>query len=113
MKQKLENIIHPLVRKGIREFESDNKNENLVFTEVPLLFETGFDKYFSKVICVFCSEETRWERAKLRKIKDIDAFEKIKKAQLPQEVKMEKADFVIDSEVAAEEQIIEIIKKII
>ena len=48
MKQKLENIIHPLVRKGIREFESDNKNENLVFTEVPLLFETGFDKYFSK-----------------------------------------------------------------
>jgi len=113
MKKKLENIIHPLVRKGIREFESDNQNENLVFTEVPLLFETGFDKYFSKVICVFCSEETRWERAKLRKIKDIDAFEKIKKTQLPQEVKMAKADFVIDSEVAVEEQIIEIIKKII
>ncbi len=62
---------------------------------------------------MFCSEETRWERAKLRKIKDINTFEKIKKAQLPQEVKMAKANFVIDSEVAVEEQIIEIIKKII
>jgi len=113
MKKKLENIIHPLVRKGIMEFEFDNQNENLVFTEVPLLFETGFDKYFSKVICVFCLEETRWKRANLRKIKDLDTFEKIKKAQLPQEVKMAKADFVINSEVAVEEQIIEILNRII
>ncbi len=113
MRKKLENIVHPLVRNGIKGFEFDNQNENLIFTEVPLLFESGFDKYFSKVICVFCLEETRWERAKLRKIKDFDSFEKIKKIQLPQEVKMAKSDFVINSEVDVEEKIIEIINKII
>ena len=113
MRKKLENIVHPLVRNGIKDFEFDNQNENLIFTEVPLLFESGFDKYFSKVICVFCSEENRWERAKLRKIKDFASFEKIKKIQLPQEVKMAKSDFVINSELDVEERIIEIINKII
>ncbi|MBY0534049.1 MAG: dephospho-CoA kinase [Rickettsiaceae bacterium] len=113
MRKKLENIVHPLVRNGIKDFEFDNQNENLVFTEVPLLFESGFNEYFSKVICVFCLEETRWERAKLRKIKDFDSFEKIKKIQLPQEVKMARSDFVINSEVDVEEKIIEIINKII
>ena len=34
MKKKLENIIHPLVRKGIKEFEYDNQNENLIFIEI-------------------------------------------------------------------------------
>lgn len=113
MRKKLENIVHPLVRNGIKEFEFNNQNENLIFTEVPLLFESDFDKYFSKVICVFCSEETRWERAKLRKINDFDSFEKIKRIQLPQEVKMARSDFVINSEVDVKERIIEIISKIL
>jgi dephospho-CoA kinase len=112
MRVKLENIIHPLVRNGIKEFEVDNQNEDLIFTEVPLLFESGFDKYFSKIICVFCSEKTRQERSILRRKNNINFFEQIKKIQLPQEVKMAKSDFIIDSEGDVEEEILKIIDKL-
>ena len=93
---KLESIIHPLVRRGIKAFEMLHKNQKLIFTEVPLLFESGFNKYFSNVICVHCSEETRLLRSKERGIGN-ELFEKIKLIQLDQEEKKAKSNFTIDS----------------
>jgi dephospho-CoA kinase len=98
VRKKVESIIHPLVRAGIKKFEDRNKSKELVFTEVPLLFEANFDKYFSYVICVFCSEETRILRAKERGVIDFDLYKKIKSAQMDQEEKIKRSDFVIDSQ---------------
>ncbi|MDP4708595.1 MAG: dephospho-CoA kinase [Rickettsiaceae bacterium] len=98
-RDKLEKIIHPKVRIAIKEFEEENKKENFLFTEVPLLFESGFDKYFSFSICVFCSEKTRIKRANSRGgAIDPNILEKIKQIQLGQEEKKKRADFLIDSE---------------
>jgi len=100
MREKLQKIIHPMVLEGIREFEEDNIKEELVFTEVPLLFEADFDKYFAHNVCVFCSEMVRRERAKSRnKISGEDFFEKINKIQFSQEEKIKRSDFSIDSEI--------------
>lgn len=113
MRKKLENIIHPMVRAGIKKFEQDNIKENLIFTEVPLLYESGFDKYFAHVICVYCSEEMRLARALNRGVKNIEIFEKIKTIQLPQEAKIKLTPYIIDSEKEIEGQIEDIIRKII
>ena len=110
---KLERIVHPLVKEAIELFEEENKFETLIFTEVPLLFESGFDKYFRNTICVYCTEKTRLARAKARGLNNIGIFEKIKKIQLPQNIKKQKANFTIDSENEIEGQLIDIIKKIL
>lgn len=97
-KKKLESIIHPLVRLGIKSFEEENKNQKIIFTEVPLLFESNFDKHFACSVCVYCSEETRLQRAKKRGIDDISLYNKIKSAQLSQEEKKRRADYTINSD---------------
>ena len=102
-KKILESIIHPRVREGIKAFEELNKNQKLIFTEVPLLFESNFDRYFSYSICVYCFEETRLERAKQRKGYDIEMLKKINLVQFSQEDKKKKSDFVVNSEQSVEE----------
>ncbi len=102
-RRKLESIIHPMVRAGIKNFEAKNLDKKIIFSEVPLLFESGFNKYFDHNICVYCSEKTRIKRAKIRGVKDDELFKKITKTQLPQEEKKILADFTIDSEMNAAE----------
>ena len=91
-RKKLESIIHPLVRKGIKKFEDLHKNQKLIFTEVPLLFESGLDANFSKIICVYCSEEIRLLRSKERGV-SADLFEKIKLVQMNPAEKKSKIKF--------------------
>lgn len=102
-KKKLESIIHPIVRLGIKSFEEENKNQVIIFTEVPLLFESNFDKHFTCSVCVYCSEETRLQRAKKRGICDINLYNKIKSAQLSQDEKKKRADFTINSDTSQKE----------
>ncbi|PCJ25348.1 MAG: dephospho-CoA kinase [Rickettsiales bacterium] len=97
-RKKLENIVHPMVRAGIREFEQKNADKEMIFTEVPLLFESGFDKYFAHNICVYCSDATRYLRAKSRGYDDDKIIERINKIQLTSDEKRKMADFTIDSE---------------
>lgn len=102
-RKKIEKIIHPIVLDAIKEFEQQNATEGVVFSEVPLLFEVGFDKYFFRSICVFCLEETRKKRAESRfRGKQEGLFEKIKKIQLSQKEKIRKADFSINSQMSQE-----------
>lgn len=104
-KKILENYIHPLVRKGVKDFEQENRSENIIFTEVPLLYETNYQNHFYKVICVYCSEETRWKRAQGRGMKDRDLFEKLKNIQMTQEEKMKRADILINTDISVESQL--------
>ena len=114
-RKELESIIHPIVRSGIKEFEGINKNQKFIFTEVPLLFESNFDEYFSYSICVYCSEETRWQRSKERGVSNIDLYNKIKSVQFDQGEKKRRSDFVINSDTnqrEIEKSLEKIIKKI-
>lgn len=94
----LENVIHPMVFSKIIEFEKQNFEQKYIFTEIPLLFETYFDKHFYKIICTFCSKDLRWKRSALKGIDDYSFFEKINKSQFSQEEKKEKSDFSINTE---------------
>ena len=97
-RKKLEQYIHPLVREAIGDFKKQFSRKRILFFEVPLLFESGFEKHFDYSICVFCSESVRLKRAKIRNNFDLAIYNKIKEVQLPAEEKIKKADFVINTE---------------
>jgi dephospho-CoA kinase len=98
-RNKLQNFIHPFVVNGLTEFKLENNNYDITFAEVPLLFEAKFDKYFDIHVTTFCSEETRLKRAISREAFTLDSYNKIAIIQLSQQVKMEKANFVINTDV--------------
>lgn len=94
----LEALIHPKVLEGINEFVGKNKTAKLIFFEVPLLFETDFDKYFDKTITVYCDEKLRLSRARTRHNFNEDLFNKIASIQYSQDKKKQLADCTINSE---------------
>ena len=70
-KKELEGIIHPLVKQKIRTFIQKNKEAPLVICEVPLLFETHFDRLFDYNIGVSCSSITQINNLKNRGSKTV------------------------------------------
>ena len=50
--KKLERIIHPLVRKKMKNFSSKNKNKKLLFYEIPLLIESKLMKHFNLIVFI-------------------------------------------------------------
>lgn len=95
----VENIIHPLVLKTIEQTVSGickKDHSAFIMFEVPLLFETGYNKHFDKTIVVWCRRSIAVTR--LNK-KGFSAGEVLKryKAQMPITKKKTLADFVIDN----------------
>ncbi len=91
----LESVIHPYVFKRIEE-ELEKKRNGVALIEVPLLFETGFDRRCDKTIVVKAPREKVLKR--LRAL----GFEKseIKKrwqAQMSMQEKIRRSDYQIDN----------------
>ena len=93
--KKLESIIHPLVKKEIEEIF--NHEVEIVFISVPQLFESGFDKMFDKILYIYTPEEVRINRLiKRNNLSYEEALSRIK-AQMPDEIKKQRADYVIEN----------------
>ncbi len=73
--EKLNSVLHPIIIKEmLRQTEEYEKaGAKTVIWDVPLLFETGLDRYCNKIIAVVCNENTRILRAQKRS--DISAEE--------------------------------------
>ena len=93
LKKKLEEIIHPQVKQEILKiFEQDLP---VVFISIPLLFETGFDRLFDKIIFVSADSKLRLERLmKRNNFTKEEALRRIQ-SQGAEEEKIKKSDFVI------------------
>ena len=50
--KELSKIIHPFVRKKMKEFHKKNKNKKIIFFEIPLLVESKLMKFFDFIILV-------------------------------------------------------------
>ncbi len=99
-RKRLNALIHPLVKKRILDVKrrlSKSKKGAVLVVEVPLLFETGFDKFFDTTIGVAADLRTlkkrlvREARFGTRDLKARTA------AQLPVKEKIGRCDFVIDN----------------
>ena len=95
--KRLEEIIHPEVFKEINRIILDykKKKSKIIFVEIPLLFETKAESFFDRIIVVYAHPSIIKKRLQ-NKFSD-EEIEKRWKYQIPQEIKKEMADFLIDN----------------
>lgn len=111
----LEQIIHPLVAEDRKIFFYENRNAKIIILDIPLLFETGGQKDVDYIIVVDAPDTVQKERVMARPNMTEEKFHKIISQQIPNHVKKQKADFIIDTSVSinhAKTQVKNIIEKI-
>jgi dephospho-CoA kinase len=92
----LEDILHPRVFKKIDEELAKLNRDAIVVIEAPVIFERGYQNRFDKIITVFTSEDIAVSRLAKKGISEEDARSRLK-SQFPIEMKISKADYVIDN----------------
>lgn len=60
--KKIEQLIHPLVEQKCDEFIKKNKDKDIIFLDVPLLFESGWHKKCDEVLSILCDANIRKKR---------------------------------------------------
>ena len=94
----LEKIVHPAVRDERQNFLLEHPDAFALIFEIPLLFETGGEKEFDKVVVVSAPLETQRSRVLGRAGMTTGKLESILARQMPDEEKRRRADFVIDTD---------------
>ena len=99
----LEQIVHPVTRNYqimyINKLIEEGKAGCVL--DIPLLFETGGEKYVDVSVVVTASEETQQSRVVSERKVPLEIFNAIKGQQMPDREKLKKADYIIstDSEI--------------
>jgi dephospho-CoA kinase len=104
-RQVLNEIVHPVVRKEMREQaeQAERAGEQIVFMDIPLLFESKLQHMVHKIVVVYVPASTQLVRLMERDDLDEEQAKKRLRAQLPIEQKKLEADFVIDNQGTREE----------
>ena len=93
--KKIVKIVHPLVRVRMNNFFKKNKNKKIVVLDIPLLMENKINKNNYVLVFVDAKQKEINKRLKKRSNFDPKMFNKLKKLQLPVEIKRKKSDFII------------------
>lgn len=97
VKKEIELLIHPFVLSAIKEWVSINSLEKVLFLDIPLLYEIGYEANVSKVIVVYTNKKEQIKRLMLRNsLSEIEAIKRIE-SQIDIESKKLKADYIIDN----------------
>lgn len=99
----LELIVHPAVMAKREEFIARHRDAPVLLFDIPLLFETGGENAFDKVIVVSAPVDVQRRRVLERTGMTPARFDQIIARQLPDAAKRERADFVIDTSVSLAE----------
>ncbi|MCX7876374.1 MAG: dephospho-CoA kinase [Melioribacteraceae bacterium] len=95
---KINAIVHPIVVEKINELTVKLfQQHNIVFVEIPLLFESELEDHFDFIILVYSDEKLRISRTIERSKLTEDEVKKRMLFQIPDENKKDKVDFVIDN----------------
>ena len=103
LKRFVEDLVHPLVEEQIHGFIAQNQAAPLIVLEVPLLLETGLERLCNKVLVITAPLALQTERALRRPQLSPNRLAAIQAAQMPEEEKIKRADYVIDSSLGAED----------
>ena len=96
---RLEAIVHPLVGEARQYFLDAARKDgaDIVILDVPLLFETGGHEHVDAVIAVHAPHHVRRERVLQRPGMTEDKLAAIIARQTPDSVKLEKADYIVET----------------
>jgi dephospho-CoA kinase len=115
--EKLEKIVHPLVRRAEELFleKASRKGAPVAILDIPLLFETGGERRCDAVVVVSAPPEVQRARAFERPGMSEEKFAAILAKQIPDAEKRARADFVVDTSKgfdAARDQVRDILTRI-
>ena len=92
---KIVKIIHPKVNLALKKFLTNNKKKKIVILDIPLLLENKINKKKDILIFVDAKKSEINKRIKKRKGFNQILLDKLKKFQLPLELKKNKSNFII------------------
>jgi len=93
----LESLIHPAVRDARQSFIDARHDAPALLFEIPLLFETGGEGEFDKIVVVSAPKEVQRARVLARSGMTATKFEALLDRQVPDADKRVRADFVVDT----------------
>jgi len=93
-------IVHPQVRKRRDELvtQARARGDAVVVAVIPLLFETGLEREFDRVVLVDAPEDVRELRLLKRSAIAAAEARRMMAAQMPVQAKRTRSDFVIDND---------------
>lgn len=101
---RLNALVHPAVKAELQRIEAElrlreslENRQYLVVFVIPLLYEANMAHFVDKTIVVYCPEDIQKQRLMARNGFTAEEAEARIRAQLPIEIKAEKADVVIDN----------------
>ena len=93
--KKIGKIIHPEVRRKMNKFIKKNRSKRIIVLDIPLLIENKINKKSDILVFVDAKKKEINKRLKKRSNFNPKIVEKLKKLQLPLEIKKRKSDFII------------------
>ena len=93
----LEALVHPAVHHERTRFILENGDAAALLFDIPLLFETGGEGAFDKIVVVSAPPDVQRARVLKRPGMTEEKFEAIASRQMPDPQKRERADFVVET----------------
>lgn len=96
--KRLEGVVHPAVVAARAAFLHDHADKPLLVFDIPLLFEKGAADHVDAVVVVTASAEAQRERVLSRPGMTEEKFAQILALQVPDGEKVDRADYIIDTD---------------
>ena len=94
--KKINSIVHPYVADEFNSWIQEQDSKYIIY-ESAIIFENQAEDSFDKIICVTASEEEVISRIMKRNDFSVDKIKSIINKQLPNDAKVQKSDYVIES----------------
>lgn len=101
--KQLNELLHPQVIEVFKNKRENNKEDEIVIFDIPLLFEAGMESLCDTVIVVYISKRVQLERMMKRDRHGIDLAERIIESQMSMSDKIDKADIIINNNCTLED----------
>lgn len=97
IKSAIEHLIHPLVLEEISKWIKKHNAKQILFLDIPLLYEIGYEQNVDSVILVYTNHNNQIERLMLRDNLNIKDAKLRLNSQIDIEEKRKRANYVIDN----------------